>query len=237
MNLLDVVVVGVAPVHRAAAVVQRQPVGPQHVGGDENAAVGSVHPGLFYPPYAVVDLIFLPVCPVHPATTHRIEHIQCQQRDKANSVTASVASVDHNLLSLTLITPHIQTKQFISAVCSPFIFALTFWHADVKWFCSLLPLQAASCFDYLSIRRCDSICKLLSKWSISCHSVFRGLLRVPMGRLRHWLFLMQFDSCREHYREHKLYWQTHYKSIYPLPVFIDFFLLFVTLACFRSNKS
>lgn len=64
---LDVVVVGVAPVHGAAAVVQRQPVGPQHVGGDEDAAVGSVHPGLLDAADAVVDLVLLPVRPVHPA--------------------------------------------------------------------------------------------------------------------------------------------------------------------------
>lgn len=61
------VVVGVAPVHGAAAVVQRQPVGPQHVGGDEDAAVGSVHPGLLDAADAVVDLVLLPVRPVHPA--------------------------------------------------------------------------------------------------------------------------------------------------------------------------
>lgn len=64
---LDVVVVGVAPVHGAAAVVQRQPVGPQHVGGDEDAAVGAVHPGLLDAADAVVDLVLLPVSPVHPA--------------------------------------------------------------------------------------------------------------------------------------------------------------------------
>lgn len=67
LNLLDVIVVGVAPVHGAGAVVQRQAVGPQHVGGDEYAAVGSVHPGFLYPPDAVVDLVLFPVRPVHPA--------------------------------------------------------------------------------------------------------------------------------------------------------------------------
>ena len=71
VDLLDVVVVGVAPVHGAAAVVQRQAVGPQHVGGDEDAAVGSVHPGRLYPPDAVIDLVLLPVCPVHPAAVQR----------------------------------------------------------------------------------------------------------------------------------------------------------------------
>lgn len=70
MDPLDVIVVGVAPVHGAAAVVQRQPVGPQHVGGHEDAAAGSVHPGFLYPPDAVVDLVLLPVRPVHPAVTH-----------------------------------------------------------------------------------------------------------------------------------------------------------------------
>lgn len=72
---LDVVVVGVAPVHGAAAVVQRQPVGPQHVGGDEDSAVGAVHPGLLDAADAVVDLVFLPVRPVHPAAgkqAHRL---------------------------------------------------------------------------------------------------------------------------------------------------------------------
>lgn len=64
---LDVVIVGVAPVHGVAAVVQRQPVGPQHVGGDEDAAVGAVHPGLLDATDAVVDLVLLPVRPVHPA--------------------------------------------------------------------------------------------------------------------------------------------------------------------------
>lgn len=237
MNLLDVVVVGVAPVHRAAAVVQRQPVGPQHVGGDEYTAVGSVHPGLFYPPYAVVDLIFLPVCPVHPATTHRIEHIQCQHRDKANTVTASVASVDHNLLSLTLITPHIQTKQFISAVYSPFIFTLTFWHTDVKWLCSLLPLQAASCFDYLSIRRCDSICKLLSKWSISCQCLRRFAPSAHGGgsgtesfscSLIHAGNIIGNTNCTDKYIT---------KVFIPFLFLLILFLLFVTLAYLRSNKS
>lgn len=70
VDLLDVVVVGITPVHGAGAVVQRQAVGPQHVGGDENAAVGAVHPGLLDPPDAVVHLVLLPVRPVHPATIH-----------------------------------------------------------------------------------------------------------------------------------------------------------------------
>lgn len=67
VNPLNVVIVGVAPVHGAAAVVQGQPVGPQHVGGDEDAAVGAVHPGLLDAADAVVDLVLLPVRPVHPA--------------------------------------------------------------------------------------------------------------------------------------------------------------------------
>lgn len=71
MDLLDVIVVGVAPVHGAGAMVQCQSVGPQHVGGDENATVGSVHPGFLYPPYAVVDLVLFPVRPVHPTVTQR----------------------------------------------------------------------------------------------------------------------------------------------------------------------
>lgn len=70
INPLNVVVVGVAPVHGAGAVVQRQAVGPQHVGGHEDAAVGSVHPGFLDPPDAVVDLVLFPVCPVHPAVTN-----------------------------------------------------------------------------------------------------------------------------------------------------------------------
>lgn len=75
VNLLDVIVVGIAPVHSAGSVVQRQTVRPQHVGGDENAAVGSIHPGFLYPPYAVIDLILLPVGPVHPAVTQRDKHV------------------------------------------------------------------------------------------------------------------------------------------------------------------
>lgn len=63
----DVVVVGVTPVHGAAAMVQRQPIGPQHVGGDKDAAVGTVHPGLLDAADAVVDFVLFPVCPVHPA--------------------------------------------------------------------------------------------------------------------------------------------------------------------------
>lgn len=70
INLLNVVVVGVAPVHGTGAVVQRQAVGPQHVGGHEDASVGSVHPGFLDPPDAVIDLVLFPVCPVHPAVTN-----------------------------------------------------------------------------------------------------------------------------------------------------------------------
>lgn len=70
INPLNVVVVGVAPVHGTGAVVQRQAVGPQHVGGHEDASVGSVHPGFLDPPDAVVDLVLFPVCPVHPAVTN-----------------------------------------------------------------------------------------------------------------------------------------------------------------------
>ena len=67
MYPLDVVVVRVAPVHGAGAVVQRQAVGPQHVGGDEDAPVGAVHPRPLDAADAVVDLVLLPVRPVHPA--------------------------------------------------------------------------------------------------------------------------------------------------------------------------
>lgn len=70
INPLNVVVVSVAPVHGTGAVVQRQAVGPQHVGGHEDATVGSVHPGLLDAPDAVVDLVLFPVCPVHPAATN-----------------------------------------------------------------------------------------------------------------------------------------------------------------------
>lgn len=70
INPLNVVVVRVAPVHGAGAVVQRQAVGPQHVGGHEDATVGSVHPGLLDAPDAVVDLVLFPICPVHPAATN-----------------------------------------------------------------------------------------------------------------------------------------------------------------------
>lgn len=70
INPLNVVVVGVAPVHGAGAVVQRQPIGPQHVGGDEDATVGSVHPGFFDAPDAVVHLVLFPIGPVHPATAN-----------------------------------------------------------------------------------------------------------------------------------------------------------------------
>lgn len=69
------VIVGVAPVHGAAAVVQRQPVGPQHVGRDEDAAVGPVHPGLLDAADAVVDLVLLPVCPVHPAASKHMRRL------------------------------------------------------------------------------------------------------------------------------------------------------------------
>lgn len=67
MYLLDVVVVGVAPVHGAGAVVQSQAVGPQHVGRDEDAPVGAVHPRSLDAPDAVVHLVLFPVRPVHPA--------------------------------------------------------------------------------------------------------------------------------------------------------------------------
>lgn len=73
---LDVVIVGVTPVHGAAAVVERQPVGPQHIGGDEDSAVGAVHPGLLNASDAVVDLIFLPVRPVHPAAGKYARRLQ-----------------------------------------------------------------------------------------------------------------------------------------------------------------
>lgn len=69
MNPLYVIVVGVTPVHGTGAVVQCQTIGPQHVGGHKDAAVGSVHPGFLYPPNAVIDLILFPICPVHPTIT------------------------------------------------------------------------------------------------------------------------------------------------------------------------
>lgn len=71
VNLLNVVIVSIAPVHSAGTMVQCQTVGPQHVGGDKNASIGSIHPGRFYPPYAVIDLVLFPVCPVHPAVIQR----------------------------------------------------------------------------------------------------------------------------------------------------------------------
>lgn len=80
MNFLDVIIVGITPVHGTGAVVQCQTVGPQHVGGDEYAAVGSIHPGFLYPPYAVIDLILFPVCPVHPATIHTNTHNYCTNK-------------------------------------------------------------------------------------------------------------------------------------------------------------
>lgn len=74
LNLLDVVIVGVTPVHGTGAVVQSQTIRPQHVGGDENATVGPIHPGFLYPPDAVIDLVLLPVRPVHPAIVHTHTH-------------------------------------------------------------------------------------------------------------------------------------------------------------------
>lgn len=68
VDLFNVIIVGVAPIHAPGAVVQGQAVGPQHVGGDKKAAVGTVHPGFLDPADAVVDLIFFPVRPVHPAS-------------------------------------------------------------------------------------------------------------------------------------------------------------------------
>lgn len=71
MNFLNVIIVGIAPVHSTGTMVQCQTVGPQHVGSDKNTSIGSIHPGLFNPPYAVIDFILFPVCPVHPAVVQR----------------------------------------------------------------------------------------------------------------------------------------------------------------------
>lgn len=70
INPLNVVVVRVTPVHGTGAVVQRQAIRPQHVGGHEDASVGSVHPGFFNPPDAVVHLVLFPICPVHPTAAN-----------------------------------------------------------------------------------------------------------------------------------------------------------------------
>lgn len=67
VDFLDVVVVGVAPVHGVGRVVEREAVGPQHVGRNEDLTVGSVHPRLLDSTSAVDELIFLPVGPVHPS--------------------------------------------------------------------------------------------------------------------------------------------------------------------------
>ena len=88
------VVVRVTPVHGAGAVVQSQAVGPQHVGGDEDAAVGPVHPGSLDAADAVVDLVLLPVRPVHPAvgtddTRHRVitGELKCECMNCKNTST------------------------------------------------------------------------------------------------------------------------------------------------------
>ena len=71
---LNVVIVSVTPEHGAGGVVQGESVGPQHVCGDEDLAVGAIHPGSLYLADAVVHLVLLPVCPVDPTET------QCGQR-------------------------------------------------------------------------------------------------------------------------------------------------------------
>lgn len=53
VDFLDVVIVGVTPVHDVGGVVQSEAVRPQHVGCDEDLTVRSIHPGLLYPSSAV----------------------------------------------------------------------------------------------------------------------------------------------------------------------------------------
>lgn len=53
VDFLNVVIVGITPVHDAGGVVQSEAVGPQHVGCDKDLTVRSIHPGLLYPSSAV----------------------------------------------------------------------------------------------------------------------------------------------------------------------------------------
>ncbi len=53
VDFLNVVIVGITPVHDAGGVVQSEAVRPQHVGCDEDLTVRSIHPGLLYPSSAV----------------------------------------------------------------------------------------------------------------------------------------------------------------------------------------
>lgn len=66
VDFLDVVIVGIAPVHDAGGVVKGEAIGPQHVGRDEDLTVRSIHPSLLYTSSAVNQLILLPVRPIHP---------------------------------------------------------------------------------------------------------------------------------------------------------------------------
>jgi len=67
---LDAVIESIHPVEDLGWDVQAQPVGPQDsLGGDEDVAVGTIHPGsLNLAPLAVLGIL-LPVCPVHPPAT------------------------------------------------------------------------------------------------------------------------------------------------------------------------
>lgn len=69
VDSLNVIIIGITPVHGTGSMVQSESIGPQHVRCDKYFPVGPIHPGFLYSPDAVVHLILFPIRPVHPTAT------------------------------------------------------------------------------------------------------------------------------------------------------------------------